>query len=88
MSAPETPPSATRPQRSRGVGLILAGVAVFVVCSIVQAAGGSSMFSRSYLSSHDFVMDLLMNITWWPGWVLTVGLIVSGVRQLITRSGS
>jgi len=64
-------------------GLILAGIAVFVVSSIVQSTmGDSSMFSMTYVE-HGFVQGLLVNVTFWPGWIVTVGLIGSGVAHLL-----
>lgn len=64
-------------------GLILAGIAVFVVSSIVQSTmGDSSMFSMSYVD-RGFVQGLLVNVTFWPGWIVTVGLIGSGVAHLL-----
>lgn len=83
MSIPETPPPATKPGGSGGVGMIVGGIAVFIVCSIIQGAGGSSMFSQSYYPPDNAFMDLLMNLTWWPGWIVTVVLIIGGVRQLM-----
>jgi hypothetical protein len=62
--------------------LIVGGIAVFIVCSIIQASGGSSMFSQSYYPPDNAFIDLLMNLTWWPGWIATLGLIIAGVRQL------
>jgi hypothetical protein len=78
--APTTPP---RANKGGGVGLILGGIAVFVVCSIIQGAGGTSMFSQSFESTDNAFMDLLLQITWWPGWIASIGLIVIGVRTLV-----
>jgi hypothetical protein len=62
---------------------IAGGVAVFIVSWIVQATmGDSSMFSVSYVD-RGFVSGLLVNITFWPGWIFTVGLIGSGVVELL-----
>lgn len=67
----------------RRVGLLaIAGAAgVFIVCSIVQAIGGASMFSMTY-SQHGWLLDLLVNITFWPGWVCTALLLVGGIVAL------
>jgi len=67
--------------RKGGVITIISGVAVFVVCCIVQAACGSSMFSRSYYST-GVVSDILINITWYPGWTVSILLVCSGVVAL------
>ena len=64
-----------------GVYYIGAGVAVFIVCSIIQGLAGSSMFSNYYTST-GFVLDLLVNVTFRPGWLATVGLIATGVFYL------
>ena len=63
--------------------MILGGIAVFIVSWIVQATmGDSSMFSTTYVD-RGLVQALLVNVTFWPGWVVTVGLIGSGVAQLL-----
>jgi hypothetical protein len=63
--------------------MIVGGIAVFIVCSVIQGAVGSSMFSQSYVPPDNAFMELLLNLTWWPGWVVTLGLIIGGVRQLV-----
>ena len=69
--------------RRKGGLLIAAGIAVFIVASIIQAVLGSSMFSSSYTST-GLVQDLLINVTFWPGWLLTIALIIAGARLLVT----
>lgn len=71
--------------RAVGIGTIVAAGAVFVVASIVQAIGGSSMFSTTYAEPDSFVLDLIMNLTFWPGWILTAALLVGGTRTLIAK---
>jgi hypothetical protein len=44
----QTPRPAGSSGLGRGIGLIVAGVVVFIVCSLVQAKGGSAMFETSY----------------------------------------
>lgn len=62
---------------------IAGGIAVFIVSSIIQATmGGSSMFSMSYVD-RGFLAGLLVNVTFWPGWIFTVGLVGSGILELI-----
>lgn len=77
----EAPSDVTRAAKS-GWTLIGAAVAVFVFCAIVQAACGSSMFHSSFRPTST-VKDLLLNITFWPGWTLTGGLGVAGLRMLL-----
>lgn len=54
--------------------------AVFILCSIVQGAAGSTMFSTRYVPTDNLLMDLALNLTFWPGWLITVTLVVSAVR--------
>jgi len=68
--------------RKGGVIIIISGVAVFVVCCIVQAACGSSMFAQSYYST-GVVSDILINITWYPGWAISILLVCIGVVALL-----
>ena len=70
---------------SRGSGVALLGVAaaVFIVCSIIQAACGSSMFASSYVDSGNALKGLLINLTFWPGWVLTGAFAVRGGAELL-----
>jgi hypothetical protein len=66
-----------------GAARIVAGVGVFIVASIIQASmGDSSMFSMEYRPGNLF-QDLMVNVTFWPGWLLTIGLIGSGVMELL-----
>lgn len=69
--------------KNKSYAYIAGGIAVFIVCSIIQATGGSSMFSNSYMPPDSAFLDLLLNVTFWPGWILTVGLIVQGVKDLL-----
>jgi hypothetical protein len=72
---------------SRSMGLVyLAGaVAVFVICSIVQAAGDSTMFSTSYAEPDSAVLDVLMNVTFFPGWILTAGLVLAALKAFFSN---
>jgi hypothetical protein len=68
---------------SDSVTKIAAGAAVFTVCWIVQATmGDSSMFSMEY-TERGFFQGLLVNITFWPGWLATVALIGSGIAEMM-----
>ena len=65
--------------------LIAAGIGVFIICSIVQGAGGSSMFQSSFEDPDNVVLELLMQVTWWPGWIVTVLLVGAGILGLLSR---
>lgn len=67
--------------RSIQIALCLGGAAaVFIICSLVQAAGGSSMFSSEYYPPDSALLDLAMNLTFWPGWLISLALVASAVR--------
>jgi hypothetical protein len=62
---------------------MVGGVVVFIVCSIIQAAFGSSMFDGSYYPSQVGIIGaLLINFTFWPGWLVTLGCIVGGIAAM------
>lgn len=63
------------------LGLIGAAAGVFIVCSLVQGAFGSSMFSSQY-SDPGLVGGLLINLTYWPGWLATTFLTGFGLLGL------
>lgn len=73
-------------QQREGAIQIALGVGVFIVCSIVQGACGSSMFSSSYPGSDNAVQGLLANLTFYPGWLLTLGLCARGAVTLYEAS--
>ena len=81
------PPYKSGPSSGRSASLLLigAGIVVFIVCSIAQAAGGSSMFTTSFKDPDNPVLGLLVQVTWWPGWILTVALIGRGILGLRVR---
>lgn len=66
--------------------LAAAAVAVFIICSLVQAAGGSSMFSSSYMEPDSALLDIAMNVTFWPGW-LAVGALLFSALSALTDKG-
>lgn len=72
----------------RGLLTIAAGAGVFILCSIIQGMGGSSMFSTTYSEPDNLVVDLLINLTFYPGWLMTVALISAGVAQLAAAVSS
>jgi hypothetical protein len=71
------------PNRKRGITFIVLGIVVFVICSIVQAIGGSNMFTDRYYPPDNLILDLLMQITWWPGWLATIGCLLYGGSQAL-----
>ena len=69
-------------EKKSGIVCIVGGVIVFIICSIIQGIGGSSMFATEYYVPDSALLDTLMNITFYPGWAITVGLIILGIRIL------
>lgn len=80
-----SPVSAPAVSSVRGKGLAYLGLAgaIFVVCSMVQAMGGSSMFSTSFPDPGNLLFELLMQVTFWPGWALTGYFAFRGVVMLV-----
>ena len=70
--------------RGTGLALVAAAFGVFIVCSLIQAAGGSSMFSASYADPDNFLLGLLMNVTFYPGWLLTGALTLGGLGLMVS----
>jgi hypothetical protein len=68
-----------------GVAYIVGGVVVFIICSVIQGIGDSSMFSTQYYKPDNLLLELLMNVTFWPGWLATAGLIICGVAKIINN---
>jgi hypothetical protein len=74
-----------------GIVWIIVGIAIFVACSIIQAFGDSNMFSNNYYSTGNEILDLLIEIVFVPGWIVTIGCIGTGVIRLfagLSSSGS
>ena len=78
---PESPAGYER--RTIGMKWVGAAVAVFVLCSIIQAMGDSDMFSTSYYEPDSPILDLLMNLTFFPGWFATVAFAFKGISTLL-----
>lgn len=76
----------SRAARRRGWFNIGIAVAIFVVCSIAQGMGGSSMFSTSYQNPDNPILGLLINVTFWPGWIASLGFATIGVAQLVSTA--
>lgn len=71
---------------TRGVIALLCwggAAVVFAICSAVQAAGHSDMFSTRYQDPGNFLLDIAMNVTFYPGWGLTVLLVFYGFVALV-----
>lgn len=73
-------PGSTR--RVGGITLIIAGIGVFALCAVIQAALGTSMFSSRYTQTSTSA-GIIVNLTFWPGWVATCLLIASGIQRLV-----
>lgn len=69
--------------KQAGIGLIVGGIVVFLVCSIIQGLGDSSMFSLSFYRTGNTFLDILISISMIPGWIATFALVVSGIRRLM-----
>lgn len=86
MNGTEDSPESNSGERATslvmGVGLLAAAAALFGLCSLVQSAYGSSMFDSSY-SDPGFVGGLLINLTFWPGWLGTIVLAGLGVLGIV-----
>jgi hypothetical protein len=67
---------------TNGIVWIVIGIAIFIVCSIIQSFGESTMFSDNYYSTGNEILDLLIEIVFIPGWIGTIGCIGKGVIQL------
>jgi flagellar biosynthesis protein FliQ len=68
---------------AKGLPMIGVGIAVFIACSIIQAVFGSSMFSLSYVPSRVGILGaILINLTWWPGWLVTAISILGGIGTM------
>jgi len=85
MSEPVEQPPTTQATDMKAVGISLgfigAGVVVFIVCSLVQGAFGSSMFSNRYRDP-GVVGAILINLTFFPGWIATIVLAAFGAFGL------
>lgn len=57
--------------------------AVWIVCFIIQAACGASMFSTSYADPGSAIKDFLINVTFWPGWGVSGALAFRGVAEMV-----
>ena len=90
MSQNQTTPNQSTPKKSGpdyGLGLLcLAGaVGVFIVCSIIQGIGHSNMFSMSYPEPDNVLVGLLLNVTFYPGWLLIGSLVMYGVASFFSH---
>lgn len=61
-------------------------VGVFILCSIVQAiVGNSSMFSTAFETNGDPISRALVQLTFWPGWLATLGLALKGLSSFFAN---
>lgn len=72
--------------RDKAISCVVLGVAIFLVCSIIQATNGTSMFDSTYSSPVGTGSDILINATWWPGWVASIVCVLRGIIVLV-KSG-
>jgi hypothetical protein len=68
--------------KSLAVKCFIGAAAVFIIASMIQAAGGSHMFELMYYEPESKLLSVLMKISWWPGWIITGGLIIRGIAAL------
>ncbi|MDR1016480.1 MAG: zinc-ribbon domain-containing protein [Coriobacteriales bacterium] len=66
-----------------GFILLAAAVVVFLICNVCQGLGGSSMFSTRYTNAGDLGTSLLVNLTFYPGWIITIALVVGAIKYFI-----
>jgi len=76
-----------QPTRQSGLLLIGAAIAFFVVCSLIQHAYGSGMFALTFTDA-GFIGNVLLQVTFWPGWLATCGLGGLGLMSLLAASPS
>lgn len=57
----------------KSVGFIYLGLAAgaFIVSSLIQGLGESTMFSMNYTSTGNVFLDFLIDVTFVPGWLAT-----------------
>lgn len=67
-----------------GAGMLIAAVALFGVCSLVQNAYGTSMFDSSYIDPGG-VGELLITATYWPGWLGSGVLALRGLVDIFSN---
>ena len=70
------------PRRQKAAVYAAGAVAVFIVCSIVQATGDSSMFSTNYYQPDNVLLEFAISVTFYPGWILTIGLLVAAFGEI------
>jgi hypothetical protein len=73
-------------KRKKAAFSLIGAVAVFALASLFQSLGDTSMFSMYYWPNGFFV-SLLVNISFYPGWAITILLLGSGVYFLFTSGG-
>ena len=74
--------------RKKGFLYLGAAAAVFIFCSVVQGIGGSNMFSTTFPDPGNPLMEGLMQVTFYPGWGLTVALTLLGLVSIFTSDSS
>jgi hypothetical protein len=71
--------------KTQGIISLCGGVGIFIIASIIQGIGGSSMFSLTYHQPDSVILNILMKISFWPGWILSVLLILGGIVYMSSK---
>jgi uncharacterized membrane protein len=79
---PQGPKGKAKPHWGAALILIVAGFAVFGIASLLQAWAGSHMFEYEYTATGNALTDTIASVTWWPGWILSVLLVLGGIVTL------
>lgn len=81
-----TTTAAAAADAARKQGFTYLGIAgaIFIGCSIVQAMGGSNMFSSSFTDPDNPILEFLMQLTWWPGWIAIGYFGLFGAAMILT----
>ena len=87
---PFSTPGSTASQQKKsfsidGIKFIVAGVGVFIVCCIIQALCGTSMFSTTVpvrYTTTGAVQYFISSLTFYPGWGVSILLVIAGLIGL------
>jgi len=74
----------TESGRAKGFAYLCLAVAIFICASIVQAIGGSNMFTNTFVAPDNVLLGLLVQATWWPGWLATILFGLRGAYMIVT----
>ena len=85
MTERDAPKSSGAKTAASAVLSIVVGIAVFIGCALVQAAGDSSMFETGFSAPGNAVLEVAMQVTFWPGWMATAYFVGTGILGLLGR---